>query len=104
MCGMEAPVLKSVPLDDSLAALATAICTPNTPERAAVESITGPLPAKMTEAAALNTLLTLAKGVVADAMAYTSYASEAAAPSDDDHEYEQWSRGRRARRDREAWA
>jgi len=90
---------KSVPVDEPLTAFVTAIRTPGTSERAAIETITGPLPERMTEAAALSTLLSLGHGVVADAMAYNSYAADAAAPSDEDRKYDQWSRERRTRRD-----
>ena len=101
---MDTITRKSVPVDESLTTLATAIRTPGTPERAAVETITGPLSAKMTEASALSILLSLAKGVIADAMAYASYAADAAAQTDEDRDYAQWSRDRRSRRDHEVWA
>ena len=94
---------KSVPVDEPLTAFITAIRTPGTPENAAIETITGPLPMRMTEAAALSTLLSLGKDVVADAMAYNSYVADAASPSDEDREYDQWSRERRVRRDSQ-WA
>ena len=100
---MQTTTRKSVPVNESLVALATAIRTPGTPEHAAVETITGPLPPGMTEAAVLATLLSLGQDVVADAMAYSSYAADAAAPSDEDREYDQWSRARRTRRD-SGWA
>ena len=100
---MQTITRKSVPVDEPLTAFVTAIRTPGTPEHAAIETITGPLPVRMTEAAALSTLLSLGKDVVADAMAYGSYAADAAAPSDEDREYDQWSRARRARRD-SRWA
>ena len=100
---MSTALRKSIPLDDSLAALMSAIRVPGSPERAAVESLAGPLPRKTTEAAALNTILSLGSSVIADAMSYDSYLAEAADFDRESIEHDQWSRNRRTRTDREAW-
>ena len=90
-----------VPLDAELAALVEAIRSPGTPERMAVESLTGPLPQRPSKAATLALLLRLAGNAVTEVMEYASYAEEAANRTVEDSAIEQ---AQRARRERQAVA
>lgn len=94
---------KSVPVDIHLCALADAITIEDSLERHAVESMVGPLPANLSESAALATLLNLAEKVVGDLVLEAHYAALAASRDEEDNEYEMAVRKRRARRDAEVY-
>jgi len=93
---------KSVPLDEDLVGLVAALRLPESPERVALESITDPLPADLSEAQVLNRLLVLGANGIRDVMMYASYLDDAANLTKEDLEYQKWSRARRVERDRAA--
>lgn len=91
---------KSVPLDPDELSLADQVRTLGTPEREAVEVITGPLPERLSEAQALSALMSVARQSVREQVTSTGYAAYAAALDDEDRAFAATTRTRRAERAR----
>lgn len=91
---------KSVPVDLDELELAKKIREPGTPEREAVESVVGPLPARLSESQALSALMSVARRSVRDQVTSAGYAAYAAALDEEDREFAATTRARRAERAR----
>ncbi|MCL1800421.1 MAG: hypothetical protein FWG25_03535 [Promicromonosporaceae bacterium] len=96
---METKRRQSVPISPELSALTTAIRDAKSPQRQALEAMVGPLPAGLSEAAALGALLELAKAVVFEASLAAEYQAYALARDKEDAQFERAIRARRARRE-----
>ena len=97
MVGMQTLTRKSVPLDADELALAHAIQSGATPERAAIEALVGPLPVHVSEAQAISTLIALGAARVKEETIRAGYAALAATLDDEDRQFAAAQRARRAR-------
>jgi len=94
---MQTIARKSVPVDSDELAIARAVLDGATPERAAIEALTGPLPERVSEAQALATMLSLGAQRVREAVIHAGYAAYAASLADEDRQHAAVVRSRRAR-------
>ena len=88
---------KSVPLPDDVIEVAHAIQAGSPVERSAVEALTGPLPARVSESQAISRLVALGAAQVRLATIEAGYAAYAASLNDEDRAYADAQRTRRAR-------
>lgn len=94
---MQTLTRKSVPLDTDELALAHAIQSGATPERAAIEALVGPLPAHVSEAQVIGALIALGAARVKEETIHAGYAALAATLDDEDRQFAAAQRARRAR-------
>jgi hypothetical protein len=96
---MQTTTRKSVPLTVDLTSLTDAMQISGSPERLAVESMVGPLPDRLSQAAALSILLSYAHDRVQEAMLTTAYAHYASQLDDEDASYATAVKQRRTQRE-----
>ena len=94
---MQTLTRKSVPVDGDELAVARAVLEDGTPERAAIEALSGPLPGRISEAQALATMLALGAQQVREAVIHAGYAAYAATLDDEDRRHAAVVRSRRSR-------